>query len=90
MSHSNTCRELKLRLNLRPPSDACSIELEDRVVVTGGSYTPASSDRPHAHGRVAVYSAGGGAEEWPGLATPRLQHGCGHYVSGDSRVVARS
>ena len=80
---------LTISLKTASPSDACSIELEDRVVVTGGSYTPATSARPHAHGRVTVYSAGGGAEEWPALATPRLQHGCGHYVSGDNRVVAR-
>ena len=59
--------------------DACAIELELQVVVTGG-YNTAS--------KVTVYNEGGFQEELPELLMGRSSHGCGHYTDVEGNLVA--
>merc|ERR1719150_1736476 len=58
--------------------DACAIELELQVVVTGG-YNTAS--------KVTVYNEGGFQEELPELLMGRSSHGCGHYTDAEGNLV---
>ena len=60
------------------PRWACTIELAEVVIVTGGSESPSL---------VTVYSAQGWVEDWPSLNTGREDHACGHYVNTDNREV---
>ena len=62
-----------LRLNFRT---ACSNQLENSVIVTGG-YTR-STDA--SHGRVQEYNLQGSVARLPDLNTARRNHACGHYV----------
>ena len=57
---------------------ACSIELKEMVILTGGANTMS---------RVTVYNNEGFVEDWPELNMGRYEHGCGHYVNTDSKVV---
>ena len=57
---------------------ACSIEFDDKVVVTGGHYTER---------RVSVYNIGGWVEDLPELNEGRRNHGCGYYVDNSDRIV---
>ena len=59
-------------------SDACSIELVDTVVVTGGS----------VGSLVQVYTTAGHLERLPDLITARYHHACAHYVDSQDRVVS--
>ena len=59
-------------------SMACSIELDDKVIVTGGYYTPT---------RVDVYNIEGWNMELPQLITGRYNHGCGHFINSDDKMV---
>ena len=59
-------------------SDACSIQLEDIVILTGGVST---------ENTVSVYSTDGWLEDLPDLLTGRYDHGCGHYVNNDDKLV---
>ena len=59
-------------------SEACSIELDDQLVVTGGVYYPT---------RVDVYTTDGWIMELPNLIDGRLRHGCGHYVNSYNKMV---
>ena len=61
--------------------DACSIEMGDHVIVTGGSFDS------HVRAEVSVYNAQGWLEDYAGLNTGRKEHGCGHYINGDNNVV---
>ena len=60
------------------PRWACTIELPEVVIVTGGSERPSL---------VTVYTAQGWLEDWPSLNTGREDHACGHYVNTDNREV---
>ena len=62
-------------------SYACAIELQDTVVVTGGSGPIAT---------VQVYTISGPQEqpEIPDLLTPRYKHACAHLVDSENRVVS--
>ena len=64
-------------------SSACSIELSDRVVVTGygGSYS---------YDQATVYTEAGWLEDLPRLLTGRYYHACGHFVNEDHQLVAQS
>ena len=66
-------------LNNAAGSAACSIQLEDRVIVTGTDWTL---------DRVAAYTGQGWAEDLPSLNTGRVDHACGHYVNTDNQMVA--
>ena len=57
---------------------ACSIQLEEKVIVTGGGYTETT---------VSVYNIGGWVEDLPVLNTGRWDHGCGHYVDNNNDIV---
>ena len=68
-------------LNNAAGSAACSIQLTDRVIVTGTDWTL---------DRVAAYTGQGWAEDLPSLNTGRVDHACGHYVNTDNQMVAAS
>ena len=60
-------------------SQACSIELEDRVVVTGGNYDGT---------RVQMYNISGLVESLPDINTPRVDHACGQFLNSDGVIVS--
>ena len=64
-------------------SDACAIELEDTVVVTGGWI---SSDTIGA--TVWVYTISGHQEQLPDMMTPRKSHACAHFMDSTNRLVS--
>ena len=77
---------------------ACAIEMPDKVIVTGGLYTPnqvnfenvqCNDNENEYSGQVVVYNEQGWVEDWPSILTSRYDHGCGHYVNADSEVVSR-
>ena len=57
---------------------ACSIQLNEKVIVIGGEYTETT---------VSVYDIGGWVEDLPVLNTGRWDHGCGHYVDNNNDIV---
>ena len=57
---------------------ACSIELEEVAILTGGYFTQT---------QVTVYNTAGWLADWPELNTGRRSHGCGHFVNADNQVV---
>ena len=61
-------------------SDACAIELDDKVIVTGGRDTLT---------RVEVYNIHGWIMGLPDLQTGRCGHGCGHYINADEKIVKK-
>ena len=56
---------------------ACSIELKEMVILTGGT----------KENKVTVYNNDGFVEDWPELKTGRFNHGCGHFINTDNKVV---
>ena len=52
--------------------------MEDIVILTGGGGT---------RNTVSVYSTEGWVEDLPDLLTGRYDHGCGHYVNNDDKMV---
>ena len=66
-------------------SDACAIELEDRVVVTGGW----DDNNDEAISTVQEYTLSGPQyPKLPSLQTPRYHHACAHYMDSQERVVS--
>ena len=59
--------------------EACSIELEDKVVVTGGF--PGRTN-------VQVYDLSGPVETLPDMTQPRYSHACGYMVNSDDQLVS--
>ena len=57
---------------------ACSIQMEDTVIITGGDFKK---------NQVTVYNTEGWVADWPELNTGRWDHGCGHFVNTDNQVV---
>ena len=51
--------------------DACSIQLEESVIITGGEYSEK---------RVQQYNLAGSMGRLPDLRTGRYWHACGHYL----------
>ena len=73
-------------------SKACSIDLGDRVMVTGGQQS--YYGRPEVLPRVLVYNTDGKVEKLHGfsttdlsLNTARMFHACGHYFKDDKVVT---
>ena len=60
---------------------ACSIELEETVILTGGSRGG------HGETRVTVYNTDGYVEDLPSLNAGRFDHGCGHFVNNENQMV---
>ena len=50
---------------------ACSIQLEESVIITGGQYS---------RNRVEQYNLAGSMGRLPDLNTGRENHACGHYL----------
>jgi len=65
--------DLKYRTNL-----ACSIELPEMFILTGGSYTLTTVSR---------YSTSGWMEDLPELNEGRWGHGCGYFYNDDMQRV---
>ena len=63
-------------------SAGCSIELEDKVILTGGVIDGETS------ATVSIYDRKGWLRDLPNLQSARRDHGCGHYVDGSNRVVS--
>ena len=63
-------------------SGACSIELEDKVILTGGVIDGDDSLT------VSIYDRNGWLRDLPNLQSIRRDHGCGHYVDNRNRVVS--
>ena len=61
---------------------ACSIELDDKVIITGGWKSGGLGIET-----VAVYDENGFVEYLPDLRFGRLQHGCGHYINSNNEIV---
>ena len=59
-------------------SNACSIELGDTVIITGGRWNPNA---------VHAYNIEGFVEILPDLVQGRKKHGCGHYINNDNVMV---
>ena len=60
-------------------SYACSIDLGQTVVITGGYYTMR---------KVTEYNEDGNSKELPQLITGRWNHGCSSYVDKDDKIVS--
>ena len=60
-------------------SRACSIELEEMVVVTGGCC---------AITRVMAYNNDGPMYRLPDMPTAREKHACSHYVDSNNNLVS--
>ena len=58
-------------------SRACAIQLDDYVVITGGSET---------WKKVVKYNENGWVEDLPDLINARYYHSCSHYYDGDVLV----
>ena len=59
---------------------SCAIELDTKVIITGGSYVSKI---------VRAYDSEGLIEDevLPDLLKGRYSHGCGHYVNNDNKIV---
>jgi len=57
---------------------ACTIQLDEQVILTGGNYDEK---------RVDVYNMDGWVKGLPRLGTGRYKHGCGHYIDSNDRMV---
>ena len=53
---------------------ACTIQFDDLVIVTGGQ-------------KVSVYNISGWVEDLPDLVQGRSDHGCGHFINNDNKMV---
>ena len=60
---------------------ACAIELEEMVVISGGVYI--QDERT-----VSVYTIEGRQRDLPKLNKGRWHHGCGHYQNSDNEMVS--
>ena len=56
-------------------SEACAIELDDKVIVTGGVHNSLT---------VSVYNSAGWVEDLPNMQQGRFDHGCGHFINGNN------
>ena len=62
---------------------ACSIKLEERFILIGGSDSH-STFYKHAH----VYDETGLTEMLPDLQVGRNSHGCGYFYNNDNQLVS--
>ena len=65
---------LKVALYYR---DACSIEFEDHLIITGGFFTEIT---------VSIYNDDGWVQDLANLNTGRRCHSCSHYTSDNDLV----
>ena len=64
---------------------ACSIELQDFVILTGGY--DVSYHGPMA--QATIYNQQGFQADLPSLNTGRHSHACGHFVNMDMQAVSQ-
>lgn len=69
-----------------PTSDACPIEFEDKVIMTGGGDIYSYEENPVVN-RVSVYNINGWMEDLPSMHDKRASHGCGHYINNNNQMV---
>ena len=62
---------------------ACSIELDDKVIITGGWKSGGLGIET-----VAVYDENGFVEYLPDMNFNRQDHGCGHYINSNNEIVS--
>ena len=67
-------------------SGACPIELEDRVILTGGYIVQNGS--PDIRAIVSIYDENGWRRDLPSLQQKRNSHGCGSYINDDNNIVS--
>ena len=65
-------------------SGACPIQLENKVILTGGVIDSVESTT------VSVYDRNGWIGNLPNLQTVRRNHGCGHYRDDNDNIVSVS
>ena len=65
-------------------SGGCSIELEDKVILTGGVIDGEDSST------VSIYDNDGWLRDLPNLQLNRRSHGCGHYFDDRNKIVSWS
>ena len=58
-------------------SEACAIELDDKVIVTGGVKNSLT---------VSVYNTVGWVEDLPKMQQGRFDHGCGHFINSNNEM----
>ena len=66
-------------------STSCAIQLEDRVVITGGTDNNGIYGDPLR--RVTSYNYDGFLADLPELLESRIQHGCSHYLNNENQLV---
>ena len=63
-------------------SGGCSIELEDKVILTGGVIDGEDSST------VSIYDTDGWLRDLQNLQINRRSHGCGHYFDDRNKIVS--
>ena len=66
-------------------SRACSIELPEMFILTGGSFRPFEAET-----KVSKYTKSGWMEDLPDLNEARKNHGCGFFYNDDMERVGIS
>jgi len=61
-----------------PVMEACAIQFDDYVIITGGT---------NSLGIVSKYTDNGFVEDLPNLLSGRYGHGCGHYTNENDELV---
>ena len=59
---------------------ACGIEMEEKVIITGGALNSGLV----ASDKAIVYNDDGFVEDLPSLRLGRWGHGCGHYITDNT------
>ena len=62
--------------------NACSIELSDKVIITGGY------DWTTRFKKASVYDLSGFVEDLPDFNVARFDHGCGSYLNENNQQAA--
>jgi len=75
VSESGSVEGFHLKYNL---SEACSIQFDEYVIITGGLYT---------YTTVSKYNSNGWVTDLPQLITGRRSHGCSHFYSNSNTLV---
>ena len=65
-------------INLIFTREACAIQFDDYVIITGGT---------NSLDIVSKYTDTGFVEDLPNLLSGRYGHGCGHYTNENNELV---
>ena len=72
------CRVCSIYTIILEYRNACSIQLEEVVIVTGGN---------EAMTQATAYNSDGFLADLPALNQGRRGHGCGHFINTDNQAV---